>query len=391
MLELFRQPNPSESALAFMLQAATELEMERDADLFLDKVLASSRTIVGACAGSLYLVEGDNLQFLVCQNDDLDITRFITLDRKNPHTIPRSNDSIAGFVANHGEILMIPDVYNIDSDSPFSFNESIDKRSGFCTKTILAVPLRHPKEGVIGVMELINHQLISLEHWSLGLIKHFGVLCASSIINMKMERSLEDAYLETIFRLGIASEYKDDDTYAHVQRIRYTSRIIAEEMGCSSEELHAIFHASAMHDLGKIGVPDAIINKPGKLDSSEWEVMQSHASMGTAILDGSRAPLLQTSAAIAGGHHERWDGNGYPNGVAGADIPLAARIVAVADVFDALVNQRAYKPAWPIEDAITLIQAESGSHFDPAVVDAFLRRIDDISAVQSSYQKGSVG
>jgi len=391
MFKLFRQPNPSSDAMAFMLNVATELEMERDADVFLDKVLASSRAIVGACAGSLYLVDGDELNFLACQNDDLDITQFITLDRADPHKIARSDNSIAGFVANHGDSLMIPDVQNIDSESPYSFNKAIDQRSGFCTEKILAIPLHHPKEGVIGVMELINHQLVDPDHWSLGLIKHFGVLCASCIVNMKMERTLEDAYLETIFRLGIASEYKDDDTYAHVQRIRYTSRIIAEEMGCSTEELHAIFHASAMHDLGKIGIPDAILNKPGKLDSGEWKVMQSHASMGTGILEGSKAPLLQISAKIAGGHHERWDGNGYPNGVAGADIPLEARIVAVADVFDALVNQRAYKPAWPIEDALTLIQAESGSHFDPAVVEAFMKRVDEIVKVQESYQKGSVG
>jgi len=387
MHDIFRQPNPSMEALVFMLEAAAELEMERDPDLFLNKVLASSRQIVGACAGSLYLVDGDELEFLACQNDELEIINFITLDKQNPHKIARSNSSIAGFVANHGEMLLIPDAYNIESDSPYHFNPTIDQKSGFCTKTILAVPLRHPKEGVIGVMELINHHLSDLNHWSLGLIKHFVVLCASSIVNMKMEQSLEDAYLETIFRLGIASEYKDDDTYAHVQRIRYTSRIIAEEMGCSSEELHAIFHASAMHDLGKIGIPDAILNKPGKLSEDEWDVMQSHASMGTGILKDSEAPLLQTSAKIAGGHHERWDGNGYPNGIAGADIPLEARIVAVADVFDALVNKRAYKPAWPIEDAVTLIQAESGSHFDPAVVEAFVNRLDDIIKVQENFQK----
>ncbi len=386
MYRLFQQPSPSPEALIFMLDAAAALEMERDQDVFLDRVLSYSRTIVGACAGSLYLVDGDELDFLACQNDDVDITQFIELDRDHPHKIARSDNSIAGFVANHGETLLIPDAYNIDADLPYRFNPAIDERSGFHTEAILAVPLHHPKEGVIGVMELINHRLVDPEHWSLGLIRHFAILCASSIVNMKMERSLEDAYLETIFRLGIASEYKDDDTYAHVQRIRYTSRIIAEEMGCSEREMHAIFHASAMHDLGKIGIPDAILNKPGKLTNEEWAVMQSHASMGTGILEGSEAELLQVSARIAGGHHERWDGGGYPDGVAGADIPLEARIVAVADVFDALVNERAYKKAWPVEDAIELIKAESGSHFDPAVVDAFLNRIDDIVRVQGHYQ-----
>ena len=387
MYKIFLQPTPSPDALAFILDAAAELEIERDPELFLNKVLEYSRTIVGATAGSLYLIDGDELDFLACQNDELDITQFITLDAKKPHKIARSDASIAGFVANHGEMLLIDDAYAIDEARPYRFNADIDRKSGFHTEAILAVPLRHPKEGVIGVMELINHQLTDPNHWSLGLIKHFVVLCASSIVNMKMEQSLEDAYLETIFRLGIASEYKDDDTYAHVQRIRYTSRIIAEEMGCSEEEQHAIFHASAMHDLGKIGIPDAILNKPGKLTAEEWKVMQSHATMGTGILKGSEAPLLQVSERIAGGHHERWDGNGYPNGLAGAEIPLEARIVAVADVFDALVNKRAYKPAWPVEDAVTLIQTESGSHFDPAVVEAFINRLDDIVKVQKNFRK----
>lgn len=386
MHTLFEQDAPSPGVLHFMLDAAARLELERDLGGMLDRVLTFARQITGARAGSLYLVEGDALAFLACQNDEIDITQFITLDRDDPHTIPRSEESIAGYVALRGEPLLIPDVHAIPEDRPYRFYAAIDRKSGFRTDNILAVPLHHPNEGVIGVMELINHCLIDPEHWSMGLVRHFAVLCASCIVNMKMERALEDAYLETIFRLGIASEYKDDDTYAHVQRIRHTSRIIAEEMGCSEEEQHAIFHASAMHDLGKIGVPDAILNKPGKLNAEEWKTMQSHAAMGSAILDGSEAELLRVSARIAGCHHERWDGGGYPNGLAGAEIPLEARIVAVADVFDALVNERAYKKAWPVEDAVGLIKAESGSHFDPAVVDAFLNRLDEIVRVQRHYQ-----
>ncbi len=389
MHNLFRQDQPSADALNFMLNAAVELEMEREPANFLDKVLNYSRRIVGACAGSLYLVDGDELVFLACQNDELNISDFITLDPDNPHKIARSAGSIAGHASLQGEPLLIPDAYAIPKDQPYRFNPEIDQKTGFHTHTILAMPLHHPKEGVIGVMELINLQLTDIHHWSLGLVRHFAVLSASSIVNLQMEKSLEAAYLETIFRLGVAAEYKDDDTYAHVQRIRYSSRIIAEELGCSSHEMQAIFHASAMHDLGKIGIPDAILNKPAKLEADEWEVMQRHATMGAGILEGSEADLLKLSAEIAIGHHERWDGNGYPNGLAGAEIPLEARIVAVADVFDALVNQRAYKKAWPTEDAVALIKHESGSHFDPAVVEAFLNRIDDIIELKNRFQHPS--
>jgi len=385
MTDLFRLKTPSEDALTFMMNAAVALEMERDPSVFLDRVLHYSRQIVGACAGSLYLVDNADLSFLACQNDELDIQKFITIDSENPHKIARTESSIAGYVSLHGEPLLIQDAHHIDSDAPYKFNPAIDKASGFHTRTILAMPLRHPKDGVIGVMELINLKLTDLDHWCFGMVRHFAVLSASSITNLQMEKTLEAAYLETIFRLGIASEYKDDDTYAHIQRIRYTSRIIAEEMGCGSHELQAIFHASAMHDLGKIGIPDAILNKPAKLEADEWKIMQSHATMGAGILKDSEADLLQLSAKIAIGHHERWDGNGYPNGIAGADIPLEARIVAVADVFDALVNQRAYKKAWPIEEALELINMESGSHFDPAVVEAFMNRIEEIKQVQQRF------
>ncbi|MDQ6951486.1 MAG: HD domain-containing phosphohydrolase [Mariprofundales bacterium] len=385
MTDLFHLETPSVDALKFMMDAAIELEMEREPSDFLDKVLHYSRDIVGARAGSLYLVDGDELSFLACQNDDLDISQFITVNTEQPHKIARTEKSIAGYASLHGEPLMIQDAHHIDNSAPYSFDPAIDKKSGFHTQTILAMPLRHPKEGVIGVMELINLQIKDTHHWSIGLVRHFAMLSASSIVNLQMEKSLEAAYLETIFRLGVASEYKDDDTYAHVQRIRYTSRIIANEMGCSLHEQQAIFHASAMHDLGKIGIPDNILNKPAHLEADEWEIMKNHATMGAEILKDSDAELLQLCATIAVGHHEHWDGNGYPNGLAGAEIPLEARIVAVADVFDALVNQRAYKKAWPIEDALALIEGESGSHFDPAVVEAFLNRIKEVKQVQQRF------
>ncbi len=191
---------------------------------------------------------------------------------------------------------------------------------------------------------------------------------------------------ELILRLARATEMRDGDTGAHIDRIAHYSRILAEAMDRPAEEVHEIFLSSPMHDIGKISVPDAILLKPGRLTEDERRVMERHTLDGYRILEGSKVPLLQMAAEIALGHHERYDGGGYPRRVAGAAIPLAARIVAVADVFDALTSARPYKPAWSVADAVEHVRAERGRHFDPACVDAFLSRLPEIVAVRDALQ-----
>nr|WP_241696885.1 HD domain-containing phosphohydrolase [Mariprofundus sp. KV] len=203
---------------------------------------------------------------------------------------------------------------------------------------------------------------------------------------MRLQESLRKAYLETLARLGYAAEYKDEDTFKHIQRIRYSSKILGRELGLSIEEQEGLFHASAMHDVGKVGIPDAILGKNGKLDADEWVKMKSHSNKGASILRGSDTEILKLSEEIALHHHEKWNGNGYPDGLKGEEIPLAARIVAVADVFDALVNERPYKKAWPLQDALSLIKNEKGAHFDPQVVDAFFNCLDEILEIQEEHQ-----
>lgn len=191
---------------------------------------------------------------------------------------------------------------------------------------------------------------------------------------------------EAIIRLAKAGEYRDEGTGNHVIRMAKYSRLIAEATGkFSDQECQDIEYAAPMHDIGKIGIPDNVLLKPGKLDPDEWIIMQSHASIGHSILSDSLSKYMQLGAIIALSHHERFDGNGYPDGLRGSDIPLVARVVAVADVYDALVSVRPYKRAWPDSEALDYIQQQAGTHFDPLCTQAFFEVIEPIKQIQSDY------
>ena len=183
---------------------------------------------------------------------------------------------------------------------------------------------------------------------------------------------LEATRAEVVERLALAAEYRDDATGRHTQRVARTAALVAAALGEPAAAVELIAQAAPLHDVGKIGVPDGVLLKPGRLLPDEWAVMQAHTDIGGRLLSGGRFPLLQAAEQIARTHHERWDGTGYPAGLAGEAIPLAGRVVAVADVFDALTHARPYKPAWPVAAAVAEIAAQSGRQFDPRVVAAFL-------------------
>jgi putative two-component system response regulator len=189
-------------------------------------------------------------------------------------------------------------------------------------------------------------------------------------------RALEDAQLEIIERLAIAAEFRDDNTGQHTKRVGQTAALVAQQLGWSDAEVNLIRRAAPLHDVGKIGIPDTILAKPGKLTVEEFDVIKTHTGIGARILSGSRFPVLQMAEQIALTHHERWEGAGYTASMRKDSIPLTGRIVAVADVFDALTHQRPYKPAWPLSDAVAEIERQRGRQFDPKVADAFLRVMD---------------
>ncbi len=191
--------------------------------------------------------------------------------------------------------------------------------------------------------------------------------------------------LQIVQCLGKAAEYRDNETGMHILRISHFACTIAKAIGFSDEQADELLHAAPMHDVGKIGIPDAILLKPGKLTAEEWEVMRQHPAIGARIIGEHKSSLLQLAATIALCHHEKWDGSGYPNGLAGEDIPLEARIVSLVDVFDALTSVRPYKKAWPIEEALEFIRDQSGSHFDPMLVDVFINCLPEILRIRDRW------
>ncbi|GAC07163.1 response regulator [Paraglaciecola chathamensis] len=192
--------------------------------------------------------------------------------------------------------------------------------------------------------------------------------------------------LQVIQRLGRASEYKDNETGTHILRMSHYSKIMALALGLSENAADNLLHAAPMHDIGKIGIPDSIMLKPGKLTDEEFAIMQKHPEIGAEILGESDSDLIELAKIVSLTHHEKWDGSGYPNGLKGEEIPLEGRIVAIADVFDALTSKRPYKEAWPVEKAVDLIQSQSGKHFDPNIVTLFQSCLPSILEIKERWQ-----
>ena len=192
---------------------------------------------------------------------------------------------------------------------------------------------------------------------------------------------------DTVLRLCKAAEFRDPETGAHILRMAHYSQLIAANLGLPADQQKLLLEAAPMHDIGKVGIPDGILLKPGRLDPNEFSVMKKHTVFGYELLKGSHSRILQAGAEIALSHHEKWDGSGYPNALSGENIPIFGRIVAVADVYDALTSERPYKRAWSREDALKHIRNNSGSHFDPVCVQAFFQNLDAVDAIAHRFRE----
>jgi len=202
----------------------------------------------------------------------------------------------------------------------------------------------------------------------------------------EQQQTTTAAYLEAIHCLSSAAEYKDEETAAHIVRIGRMSALMARRLGLPEEEAELLLTAAPMHDVGKIGVPDAILLKPGKLTAEEWTVMRQHAEIGARILSQANSVLMQAGAVIARSHHEKWDGSGYPGGLSGEAIPLYGRICAVVDVFDALTSRRPYKEPFSLDKALEIMRQGRGSHFDPGLLDLFLAHLPEFLAIKDELR-----
>jgi len=377
-----------------LLRIGTALTATTKLEDLLEMIVSAARSLTRADAGSLFIKKRNVLEFSVSQNDTLlrrlgeeELTRQF-----KPFPVEISEKSMSGYAAVTGETLNIPDAYDIPDAVPYSFDGHYDERSGYKTVSVLVVPLADQKQDLVGVLQLINSlddngRPRTFEPNAERLAKAMASQAAVSIRNAQLTAELKSAHLDTIMRLAMAAEYRDMDTAMHIKRMAHYSALLAEEFSIGEQDVELMLYASPMHDVGKLGIPDAILLKPGKLTPEEFKVMESHTTIGGKILSDGESELIRVSEEIALSHHEKWNGAGYPNGLAGESIPLRGRICSLTDVFDALTSVRCYKPAFPVEKALDIIKKDTGAHFDPQVSEAFLGRIDDILDIKERFQE----
>ena len=255
----------------------------------------------------------------------------------------------------------------------------------------------NPKTAHIPVIFVtaLSHEQDESEGFALGAVDYITKPISPAIVRARVKNhlslvqaeQLQLAHIDLIQRLGRAAEYKDTDTGEHIARMSRYSKVLALAYGMSEYEAEQLKQAAPMHDVGKIGIPDSVLLKPGRLNENEYEHMKQHALIGAKILENSTSPLLQLAHKLALEHHEKWDGTGYPYGLKGEEISIEGRIVTIADVFDALTSKRPYKKAWSVEEAIDLLKDEAGKHFDPQLVDLFIGQIDSIIEIKNTYTR----
>ena len=297
-------------------------------------------------------------------------------------TIPCSA-GIAGCVAMTGESLIINDPYNDDR-----FDKDVDKKTGYHTRNILGLPINDGEGRIIGVYQAIN-KMPEPENFSEQDLEHLllaATYTGKALDAAMLQEEIDATQREIIFKLAAAGEMRSKETDNHVKRVAEFCRLLAEKYGMSAEEVELFKRAAPMHDIGKIAIPDSILLKPGKLTPEEWDTMKTHTTLGFDLLKDSERQLLKAAAIVAHEHHEKWNGEGYPNGKKGEDIHLYGRITAMADVFDALGNARVYKPAWELDRIVKLFKAEKGHQFDPKLVKVFLDNLDRFVKIKETYK-----
>lgn len=357
--------------LLFQYSAKIAAEWELDRLLVLMADLGRQMVVADRC--SLWLLDEKENQ----------------LWTKVAHGVPEIrmpfDKGLVGYAIKTGESIVIDDAY---ADS--RFNSQVDSETGYRTKSILVIPMKNNSGKVIGAFQALN-KMTSEAKFTDRDQEHLvmtAVYSGKSIESAMLYRVLEETQRESIFLLGEVGEWRSPETGLHTKRVAEYCRTMGELIGLSPEQVEEVQMASPLHDLGKVAIPDQILNKPGKLTDDEFTLMKEHARYGAELLNKTakpNAPLLQSAAVIAMTHHEKYNGRGYPQGLKGEDIPLYGRIVAIADVFDALANPRCYKPAWERERIIKLFEEEKGEHFDPEFAQLFLDNADEFFAINEKY------
>lgn len=398
-----------------------ELNRIHDLDILLERVLTRARQFVNADAGSIYICSGDRLNFAHSQNDTLQ-GRLPAGEKLIFATfcLPIDQTSIAGYAAATGKMLSIPDVYKLPPTKPYHFGKQFDQASGYLTRSMLTIPLMSSKRDVLGILQIINAQdqerrIRPFSGTDEKVMLHFGGIAAVALERAQMTRAL-------ILRMIRMAEMRDPrETGAHVNRVAGFSLEIYEHWARRRQidqkkidKTRDVLRMGAMlHDVGKVATSDLILKKPLPLSVEEYEIMKQHTIQGARLFSGLQSDYDEAAAVIALNHHEKWDGTGYPGhvdpitgnalpgcessdggappGKRGKEIPLLGRIVAIADVYDALSSKRSYKEAWDEPRSIEAVSRGAGIHFDPELVEIFLSRMAFIRMIQDRYTEAPSG
>ena len=400
-------------------KVGVELSEIQDLNILMDHILSEARRLVHAESGAILTRDHADLVVRYRQNDALNEEGRSSGSIAGGLRIPLSANSISGRVSLTGDFINVDDVYQIPKDAGFRFLTSFDERTGYRTRAMLVYPLSTPTGEPLGVLQLANPSTSSgepkarFDNDDIKIIRNFASMASLALERANLTRSL-------IMRMiAMAETHDPEETGAHVNRVAGYSRILFEawanrrgfgrvEMARQRDRLSI---AAMLHDVGKIGIPDSILKKPGALEPDEYKMVQRHTLIGAFLCQATevQTEFDEVSHVVALHHHERWDGSGYPGevteelwrnrtseipeqpGLSGEDIPIEARIVALADVFDALSSSRSYKNAWPEERVLAEIQDLSGKHFDPELVEIFMDEIVRIRAVQTAFSNDSPG
>jgi len=370
------QPD-TETLLRMIFQYAARIANERHLDRILMHMADLGRGMVGADRCTVWLLDRQRNELWTAAAHGVRELR-----------IP-ADAGLAGLAVATGQPLFIDDAYTNEPYSHLLKHGALrtDKETGYRTKALLVIPFGNSEGEIIGCFQAVNKLTPpgvftekDLEYLTLAASYSGKSLESAMLLN-----EIEETQKEIILSMGEIGEMRSRETGHHVRRVAEYSHILALGYGLPPDQAEMLRIASPMHDIGKVAIPDAILNKPGRLTPEEFSVMQTHTEIGYRMLKKSPRPLMQTAAIVAHQHHEKWDGSGYPQGLAGESIHIFGRITAIADVFDALGSERTYKKAWPLDKIIALLREERGRHFDPALVDVFLDRLPELLEIRRAY------
>ncbi|MDF1876568.1 HD domain-containing protein [Sulfurimonas sp. SAG-AH-194-L11] len=327
------------------------------------------------------LTNADRCTIWVVSDDDTEIWTKVA-HGIGTLRIPKKS-GIVGACISSGERLIVDDVYQDDR-----FYKEIDIESGYKTKSMIVIPMYDYDDNIIGAFQVINHQgeKSVFDTRDINNLTLASSYAAETLNSAKLSTEIQETQREIVLTMGSISESRSQETGNHVKRVAEYSKLLALAYGLSQEDAELLKQASPMHDIGKVAIPDSILNKPGRFDENERFIMDTHAELGYQMIKNSKRPLLKAAAIVAREHHEKWDGTGYPRKLAGEDIHIFGRITAIADVFDALGSDRVYKKAWNDEKIFELLHEQRATHFDPKLIDLFFENLDAIKEVRETFK-----